>query len=93
MCLCRQIEACFSDIEKACSEELLEEFCTCPFAELHRYHWSLGLWVRNAFLLPGQPLQQALVTCGIHESDDISALIVRLFYLYEKEKREKHDKR
>lgn len=85
MNLCTMIQNYFPYIEESCNKELLDRFCACKYSELHNYHWTLGLWLRNT-LLNEPTLIQAFMAHEITEKDDMSALIIRLFYIYEKRK-------
>ncbi len=79
------VQAYFPHIESACGKEVIDQFRACEYTELHKYHWTIGLWIRNTLLETEQSLGQAFLRCNITNKDDMSALILRLFYIYEQE--------
>ncbi len=86
MNLCAIIQAYFPHIENACSKEVMDHFRACEYTELHKYHWTIGLWIRNTLLQTEPSLEQAFLQHNIMHKDDMSTLILRLLYIYEQEK-------
>lgn len=82
MILCDEIEKSFPIIEKHCLPEDLYEFEHCNYAFLSNYHFGLGLWIRNNLLNENSRLCQLFIKSNIHHKDDMSSLIIRLFYIY-----------
>lgn len=82
MNLTTQLNDCFKTLEGLFNPETMEEFLNTSYANLADYHFGLGLWLRNNPLDKGQPLFNHLRRLGIDNKDDMSALIIRLFYLY-----------
>lgn len=78
------IEACFPEIEKMFDKKSLREFLSCDFNKLTRYHFGLGTWIRNHLLEEDSELKNMLFSGGIENKDDASMLIIRLFYVYER---------
>ncbi len=81
------IQESFHEIEKRFDEQALGEFISCDYKDLSGYHFGLGLWIRNHLLAENNKLKSLFVTGGVTSNDDISALIIRLFYIYERNKR------
>ena len=81
------IEGCFLEIEKRFDEQTLREFLSCDFNDLNKYHFGLGTWIRNCLLEENEQLKKLLFTGGIKHKDDASMLVIRLFYIYERNKR------
>ena len=81
------IEEAFFEIERNLDEETLLNFLSCDYRCLNRYHFGLGLWIRNNLLAGESRLKELFATAGVDTSDDISALVIRLFYIYEKNKK------
>ena len=86
MQLCIIIEQYFPKIEEVFGTDFLKKFRTSKYSDLHMYHWTLGLWIRNTLLEQEQSLKQALISHKITDRDDMSSLILRLFYLYEQQR-------
>ena len=82
MKLYKQIKKSFSEIEKLFDEQTLNNLAACDYSDLWRYHFELGIRIRNHLLQTDSPLFQALSESGIHSKDDMSALIIQLFYLH-----------
>ena len=80
------IEGCFPQIEKRFDEETLREFLSCNFNDLNKYHFGLGTWIRNCLFEENNELKNLLFTGGIDNKDDASMLVIRLFYIYERNK-------
>lgn len=47
---------------------------------LSQYHFGLGLYIRNEFLLPDTRLYQAFRQNGIKHADDMSILLLHELY-------------
>ena len=80
------IEEVFPEIEKQFDKQTLGEFLACDFRNLNKYHFGLGLWIRNHLLVENKELKTLFVSGGVTSYDDISALIIRLFYIYVRNK-------
>lgn len=68
------------------SKKSLKEFLECDYENLYFYHFGFGTWIRNELLQENQPLYHAFLSCGISQKDDMSFLMIRLFYVYLKPK-------
>ncbi len=76
----------FPKIEKELSNVFIFELISCDFSFLHRFHFSLGLLIRNKYIGCNIVLFNEFVKIGIIHEDDMSAFIIELFYIYCKEK-------
>lgn len=77
-----EIEEACCYIEKLFDQKSLEEFRNSSYDELCFYHLTLGLWVRNHLLYRESPLYNVFTNAGVHQKDDMSSLMIRLFYIY-----------
>ena len=82
MPLYREMQKSFAKMEKHLSPCELQLFLGCPFAQLEQYHFGLGTWVRTCLLEETQPLYQYFVQSGVLQKDDMSALLLRAFYMH-----------
>lgn len=89
MTLYKEIEKTFSALELLFQETALREFLSCKYNNLVLYHFSLGIWIRNNLLQEKDALYHLFLESGIEEKDDMSCLIIQLFYLYLKAKYQK----
>ncbi|MEF9969813.1 MAG: DUF6794 domain-containing protein [Ruthenibacterium sp.] len=60
-----EIKKSFSEIEKLFDTTELSCFMNCNYSELHRYHFSLGIWIRNHLLGDGSNLYELLLQGGL----------------------------
>ena len=90
--LCCAIMNCVSYIEQQCDEQLLKQLLESDYRELYRYHYRIGMFIRNTVLHDEEPLFKLFIQYGVTEKDDMSDLIIRLLYLYEQEKRSHAEK-
>lgn len=80
--LFQKISGIFPEIEKACPHELLNDFMNTPYHQMDRFHFGLGQWIRQQYLKPCDPLFQQFQCCGVMLEDDMSSLILQLFYIH-----------
>lgn len=84
MLLIQSIFETFPEIEKHFSNLALREFLQCEFSKLYLYHFGLGTFIRNHFLKDGDLILSLFMRCGVSDRDEISYLVLQLFYLYKK---------
>lgn len=84
MILLEEIRNSFLAIEEQFKEDALEEFIKCNYCDLYNYHFGLGMWIRNNLLTEESRLFNAFEANGIIQLDDISMLLIELFYLHVK---------
>lgn len=88
MGLLSDIESCFPAISQQFNAAEMKKFLDSSFADLSDYHCSLGLWIRNNLLYNNPQFMQTLACDGLYSADDMSMLIIRLFYICKKTQQE-----
>lgn len=86
MNLYNEIKKHFPKMAIFLSLKSLKEFLECDYEHLCFYHFGCGTWIRNELLQENQPLYDAFLSCGISQKDDMSFLMIQLFYVYLKPK-------
>ena len=86
--LYNEIKKVFPKLKNFFSAKELKKFLRCNYEELYVYHFGFGTWIRNT-ILKDSSLYHAFLACGISQADDMSALIIQLFYIYLKENKQK----
>lgn len=81
MDLYNEIKKVFPKLKIFFSAKELDEFLKCNYEELYVYHFGFGTWIRNT-ILKDSSLYHAFLACGIFQADDMSALLIQLFYIY-----------
>ena len=77
----RTLEESFVFLEKGLSAEDVETLRSTPEYDLGRYHFGVGIWMRNNWgLLEESPLARWFEQMGVYEPDDMSEMIVRSFW-------------
>lgn len=78
-----EILICFERISQAFDIQMLRTLMQCPFQEVATlHHFSLGLWIRNHLLAQDSPLFDHLTRAGLRTRDEMSGILLELFYLY-----------
>ena len=78
-----EIENSFLLMERLFSEKDLLDFKNAYVSELYKYHFSIGLWIRNNLIYPEQsPLRLLFIDNGVENPDDMSSMIIQLFHYY-----------
>ncbi len=86
MKLIQHIEKQFPYLKKLLGEKELVEFAMCHYSNLHIYHLGFGSSIRNHLLKAhNNELYQLFIATGITNEDDMSSLIIELFFIYTKE--------
>ena len=76
----------FPSIEEKLSEETIQQLIECDYDNLHLYHFGLGMWIRNNLLTDKSRLFMFFRLNGIDSLDDMSMLMIQLFYFYMRDK-------
>ena len=76
------LQDCFLQLEKIVPTPLQHQFISKPYSILTQYHFSIGMLIRNTFLYEDNRLYSILSNSGIDNPDDMSDLIMHLFYLH-----------
>lgn len=76
-----EIQKYFPQMESYFNENTLKEFINCNFDDLCLYHFGFGTWIRNNILQPDSIIYQMFINSGIYFKDDMSSLMIKLFYI------------
>ncbi len=83
MNLINELQICLGVIEKLAKNELKEKVKSCQYNELYKFHFGMGMYIRNELLSVDSELWRSITEkCPDIQKDDISELIIKLFYLY-----------
>ncbi len=75
------LDACFRELKKILSPELIKEMRTGTENDIIKYHHGLGMWIRNNWgLWSGSRLKKYFNDLGIHHPDDMSGIILTSFW-------------
>lgn len=83
----KEILKSFAEIEQYLAPHVLRSFLNTDFAELSRYHFGLGTWVRNSLLSDDGALLRWFAQCRVFSKDEASALLLEWFFLYQQSQR------
>ena len=76
------LQDCFLQLEKVIPKPLQHQFISKPHSMLAQYHFSIGMLIRNTLLNEDSRLYSILSNSGIDNPDDMSDLILHLFYIH-----------
>ena len=86
MNLLQEIENLFPTIESMFDTESIAQFTNISYSELFEYHFSLGVFIRNNILVENTSIVLQFKSVNVTDKDDMSSLIVSLFYIHIQEK-------
>ena len=95
MDLVSEIRKTYPFLKKYFTPKKLSEFLCKDYSDTHLYHFSLGTWIREN-ILPNpdyKNLYDLFCRLGITHTDDMSFLILSLFYIDLKTERLKKQSR
>ena len=78
---CQTLRECVEDLKKVLPPSELEKFTTTPRDKLIRFHFSLGLYIRNRYLYEMPLLESINDKLSFINPDDISGLVVDMLWL------------
>jgi hypothetical protein len=78
---CQTLLECVEDLKKVLSPSELEKFTTTPRDKLIRFHFSLGLYIRNRYLYEMPLLRKLEAIFSLIDADNISGLVVDMLWL------------
>ena len=81
-----ELKKYFPQMEKQLNKEELEDFIHCEYKDLSQFHFGIGRWIRNRLLKENSTLYQLFKINGAANKDDMSQLMIKLFYIYLKNK-------
>lgn len=86
MKLFKEIKKCLKNLDKNMGMEAKQSLMEMKFSDLYWCHFGLGLALRNNLLTEDSPLFIQFRKNGVDHPDDMSAVLVELYYLYLKNK-------
>jgi hypothetical protein len=78
---CQTLRECVEDLKKVLSPSELKKFTTTPSDKLIRFHFSLGLYIRNRYLYEMPLLESMGNIFGLIAVDNISSLVIDMLWL------------
>ena len=81
-----ELEKVFLYIEYYMDSNSMEKFINCEYKDIYQFDFLFGLWIRNNLLVEGGKLLNIFKLVGITQIEDMSDLIMRLYYIYIKNK-------
>lgn len=81
-----EIQKNFPDMEKLFSKDNLRCFACSDYSQLSDYHFGFGTWIRNNILAKNEVLISMFFKIRVKNFDDMSLIIIHLFYIYINEK-------
>lgn len=76
----QKITKLFPVFELILPKKVLCELINATPDEMDSFHFSFGLFIRNNLLISGSSLYDAFINAGINHKDDMSLMIIKLFY-------------
>ena len=86
MYLLYELGKAIEQLEEFYTHTDLSEFLNADYYDLYKFHFSIGLTIRNYLLKEDSVLYSLLKSAGIIQRDDMSSLILQLFYISLKSK-------
>lgn len=77
----RKIEESFPLLEDMMGKKELKKFMSCNYDDLCLYHFGLGTWIRNNLLEENSRLYKLFVKGGLPNKDEMSYLMIEMFYI------------
>ena len=77
-----ELKKYFPQMEKQLNKEELEDFIHSEYKDLSQFHFGMGRWIRNRLLKENSTLYQLFKINGAANKDDMSQLMIKLFYIY-----------
>lgn len=85
MLLTEEIAKRYGETEKLLTKDDVKSMVKCDYSSLNLYHFGLGIRIRNMLSID-HALRGLFVEYGFSDLDDMSNLIVTLFWLHIKER-------
>ena len=82
-----ELEKVFLYIEYYMDSNSMEKLINCEYKDIYQFDFNIGLWIRNNLLVEGGKLLNIFKLVGITQIEDMSDLIMRLYYIYIKNKK------
>jgi len=76
-----KLDECFAELDKILSPEAIQEIMDCSEDDLSRFHFGLGMGLRNSWgLWEGSDLAKWFNEQGIFHPDDMSGIIINSYW-------------
>jgi hypothetical protein len=76
----QNVDQAVCELTKILSEADIRDIKTRRESEMWRYHYNLGLGIRNKWLIKNSPLNSFFVQHGIYERDEMSNIVLVSFW-------------
>jgi len=77
----KDLDDCFAELKRILPKEEIEKMKSGPEKDMIRYHFGLGMWLRNNWgLWKGSRLSKWFNDKGIRHPDDMSGIILDSFW-------------
>lgn len=78
------LQDCLQELDKIFPVSMRDGISACSEGDLTRYHFGLGLWIRNNWGLwsDASPLRQFFASQGKYSADDMSSIILKSYWQY-----------
>ncbi len=77
----RNLEECLSELNRLWDSAFVDKFKRTEESELAKYHFTLGIWLRNNWgLWKGDTLARWFNSIGIVHPDDMSGIIIQSYW-------------
>jgi hypothetical protein len=79
----KDIEDAFKELDRMLTREFRDYFAKCPISDTLKYHFGLGMWLRNNWgMWSGDRLASYFASIGIFHPDDMSGIILDSYWRY-----------
>ena len=77
------LEECYAALDDLLNDEVKEDIKTSDESELVKYHFGLGMWIRNNWIYPTDDrITKVLHDAGVEEADGMSSIIIHGYHNY-----------
>ena len=81
-----RLKSTFSKIERITEKEEIEKLLNEDYEKIHQCSSVVKTKINNEILAEYDLIYKLLHKCGINNKEEMSSLIIKLFYIYEKTK-------
>jgi hypothetical protein len=77
----KDLSECFDELEKRLDQTLIDEMKAVTESEMSKYHFGVGMWMRNNWGLWGESrLAKYFNSLGVYQPDEMSGIILTSFW-------------